>query len=208
MRYLLGVALLNMVVAGTNGQLTAAESMGDVFFYSTPIYCTTLVPQLQTCPPQPCFASNTRGQCCMGIYRSTTGALYQQCKCNNNINCNTYPPVGGPSATRTPPPTTSTPPPTTSTPPPTTNTRRTTRAARTTTAAPFFHDMPQYCSAVTADMPKFCLVPDPCYSSTTRASCCLTLSRQFLIDAPGLIAYLPQCRCSASVGTCEQNVQG
>ncbi|XP_055869348.1 keratin-associated protein 4-4-like [Biomphalaria glabrata] len=77
------IACLHLMTPWTAGQ----ANTGGLVIYSSPLYCLTIVSTYQTCPPTYCYTSSTRSQCCMGLYKTITGSLYQQCKCTSAVGC-------------------------------------------------------------------------------------------------------------------------
>ncbi|KAH9488961.1 hypothetical protein Btru_059788 [Bulinus truncatus] len=134
---------------------------GGLTFYSTPLYCTTIVSTYQTCPPTLCYASNTRTLCCMGLYKTTTGSLYQQCKCPSSVSCV-----------------------------PLSNTQ-----TSIVTTPSYFYNTPLYCSST--PLPTICSNSDPCFNSTTRSSCCISVLR--MPTTIGVTETMTVCSCNAGV---------
>ncbi|KAH9488960.1 hypothetical protein Btru_059787 [Bulinus truncatus] len=80
-------AVICMILPFTWSQLNA------VTYYNTPVYCTSIVTSLPLCPPNFCYSGDTRERCCMGIYKTATGSLYQQCHCNSSVSCSAQNPI-------------------------------------------------------------------------------------------------------------------
>ncbi|XP_059160886.1 uncharacterized protein LOC131944348 [Physella acuta] len=74
------------VLKPTTGQLiTLNYSQGTN--YSQPLYCNDTFTFIYDCRPGACYWSGSRSECCMKRSTSSSGIIYDQCKCSDKVGC-------------------------------------------------------------------------------------------------------------------------